>query len=412
MARRPGGNRRQDEAFPLWAIAAGVVAIIAMAAFVILIFVSGSNGEEDDDVVAVETTPTEEALTPDPDNDDGVDATPEPDEAVDEPEETATPTEDEDDSSQDEEPGETLTPEPSPEASPTPTPTPTPEPLTGDFGELPAADMPSGSPADAMNLTFNLDMSLQSVPSQAPVYQMQRRTWTADSAQQLATSLGIEADVIDQGNNSFRVEDETASVYVTSTLVQYIRTVSPEDEIPALPANDTLQQAARRWLLDHHLVGADIGPADVVHRDEDSGIAYVLVKPVEPPNIIAATPSAGISVRSDGAVVEAMIHWPQSLRSSTYGLRSAESLWEDARRGQQFVDINLAELPADFHGRSGTVTVTSASIAYTVAGSAVGEQFLVPVVVFAGNASIEGMSAPVPVQIYVQAVGAQAAPRG
>jgi hypothetical protein len=411
MARRPGGNRRQDEAFPLWAVAAGVVAIIVMAAFVIMILVSGSNGEEDDDdVAAVEPTPTEEALTPEPDNDDGVDATPEPDVAVDEPEETATPTDDEDDSSQDEEPAETPAPEPSPEVSPTPTPTPAP--LTGDFGELPAADMPSGSPADAMNLTFNLDMSLQAVPSQAPVYQMQRRSWTADSAQQLATFLDIEADVIDQGNNSFRAEDETASVYVTSTLVQYIRSVSPEDEIPALPANDTLQQVARRWLLDHHLVGADIGPVEVVHRDEDSGIAYVLVKPVEPPNIIAATPSAGISVRSDGAVVEAMIHWPQSLRSSTYGLRSAESLWEDARRGQQFVDINPAALPADFAGRSGTVTITSASIAYTVAGSSVGEQFLVPVVVFSGNASIDGMDAPVPVQIYVQAVGAQAAPRG
>jgi hypothetical protein len=413
MSRRPvpGRSPLQSDSFPVWGIVAGVAAIIIMAVFVILVIVSGNDDDEDENDVAIEPTPTAEVgtvtVTPDPEPEEANDepaATPDVPEATPTPEDETDETDDTDDTVEEE--------TPTPISEPIVEPTPTPAPLVGDFGDLPSADIPSGSPADALNLDYNLDMSLQTVPTQAPAYRLQRRVWDADSVAQLAESLDIDGEVVDQGNGSFRIEGSTASLYITPGLTQFVRTGPPPDDLPGLPGNDQLQQVARAWLLEHQLVGADIGPVEVLDRDEEDNLAFVLVKPVDPPNIIAATPSAGLSIRSDGVVVEAMVNWPQSLQSSMYGLRSAESLWNDASRGQQFVDINQAMLPPDFAGASGTVTITSASISYTLAGSPMGEQYLVPIVVFAGTATVDGAAQPIPVRIYVQAVGAQAAPRG
>jgi hypothetical protein len=312
----------------------------------------------------------------------------------------------------------TPTPTPIPIAEePVPTPTPAPQqpapeapPVVGDFGELPPSDMPSGSPAEALNMSFNLDMSLQAIPGQATVYQMNRRQWSLSDVQGLASRLGIDAQVVDQGGGSFRAEGGSASIYISPTTIQYVRPSSGESA-PALPGNDQLVQMARSWLVDNGLTGADVGSGQVLDRDEGSGRAFVLLKPVEPSEIISATPSAGVTVRGDGVVLEASINWPSSLSGSTYSLRSAENLWADATQGRGFIDIRAADLPANFQGAATTVTITSGGIAYTIAGSPQGSQYLVPVAVFTGTANVAG-SGGIPVRIYVPAVAAQAGPRG
>jgi hypothetical protein len=373
-----------------------------MIGVVALILVAGSNNDDEDEEVAadVNTTPTVVDDVETPELTPEIELSPTPEAVDDDDESMPTP-----------EPTPRETPEATPEpAEPTPAPSPTPPPLVGDFGELPASDMPSGSPAEALNLEFHLDMSLQAIPAQAPVYQIERRQWTIEDAANLASRLGIQGDVADQGD-SYRVEDEAASVYISSSMIQYIRPFTTE-EIPDLPENEQLAQMARAWLTDTGIVGADIGPAQVLDRDPDSGRAFILVKPVQPPDIISATPSASVTIRGDGVVTEAMVNWPRALHASTYGLRSPEDLWGDASRGRHFVDIDVNQLPAGFSGASGTVTITSSSLAYTISGSPQATQFLVPVVVFSGTANIQGADGPIPVRIYVEAVSAQASPRG
>jgi hypothetical protein len=391
--------------------------VLLMVIIFAVILASGADDDEVDgeETLAfdVDTTATAETVeTPEPDPEPAATPTPEPtpepedsDAGDDSDEITMTPT-----------PTptlETVAEEPPPE-EPTPVPQqpdPTPEPIVGEFGELPPGDMPSGSPAEALNLQFNLDMSLQAVPSQATVYQIQRRQWTLEDVQNLASRLEIDAEVVDQGNGSFRAEGASASIYISPNSVQYIRPSAP-DTVPELPGNDQLIEMARNWLTSNGLVGADVGTGQVLDRDAGSGRAFVQLKPVDPPSIISATPSAGVTVRGDGVVVEATLNWPASLYGSTYSLRSAEDLWADATQGRSFIEINVNDLPANFQGAGATATITNASVSYTIAGNPQGTQYLVPVVVFSGTATIEGGASPVPIRLYVQAAAAQAIPRG
>ncbi len=309
------------------------------------------------------------------------------------------------------------TPPKTPVAKPTPTLAPTPTPLVGDYGELPSADIPSGTPGSSrLQLTYHLNMSLQQIPQQADVYQLQPRTWTLADAQKLAKSLGITGAVTDQGSGSFRASGN-GDLYISNSLVQYVAsraesaTGTPTASQP-LPANDALVQTARGWLIQQDLLGAAIGPGSVTNRDEKQGVAQVQVKPVEPSQLLAAIPSANVTLDGAGNVLEAYVRWPASMPRSAYGLRSAADLWADASKGLGYIEIDDTLLPAGSGSLPGQATITSSSIAYTTAGAPETKQYLVPLVVFEGQATVAGASAPIPIKIYVAAAGAQAAPRG
>ncbi len=310
-------------------------------------------------------------------------------------------------------PSPAQTPSVAPSATPAPSPTtaPSPAPSGGEFGDLPAPEMPSGNPVNRrLSLNYRLDMSLQQIPTSAPVYQMLPKDWTREQVADLAQRLGVTGEIVDQGSGSFRASGG-GNLYVTENLVQYISDAKP----PAgeLPGDDVLIQSARNWLLDHNLLGgADIGPGSVQDRNTDTGRATVEIKPIEPDKILSAIPSASVIIGTDKSVVEANIRWPASLRKASYGLRSADELWADAGAGRGYVDIDPKLLPEGSNQLMGTATARSVGLAYTVAGTPATNQFLVPLVVFEGEAKINGVDAPVPVRIYVQSVSQQLAPRG
>ena len=401
---------------------AGAAALLLVVIVVVAIMAASDDEHDDDndetdDIELALDAEASETRTPEAEATEEEDLTPTPEPTI----EMTTPTPEPDDAAESELvmiPTPTPTPipvaeEPVPTEPPAPAPDqPAPEapPVTGDFGELPPADMPSGSAADSISLSFNLDMSLQSMPGQASVYQINRRQWTASDVQSMASRLGVNADVVDQGGGSFRAEGSSASVYVSPTTIQFVRSSSGDSE-PSLPGNDQLVQTARSWLVDNGLTGTGVGSGQVLDRDESTGRAFVQLKPAEPSRIISGTPSAGVTVRGDGVITEATITWPQSLSGSTYGLRSADNLWADATQGRGFVDIRASDLPGNFQGASGTVSITSGGIAYTIAGSSQGSQYLVPVAVFSGTATVNGTGG-IPVNIYVPAAAAQAGPRG
>jgi hypothetical protein len=399
----------------------GVVAVLLMIAIVFAVIASGGDDDDEDSEneteLAIDAETTETAMA---------DVTPTPEVTEEAP--TPTPVADEDEDEDAEESAEDeLTPTPTPtepavdeEVAAEPTPVseqeapesePEQEPVVGEFGELPAGDMPSGSPAEALSLQFNLNMNLQAMPAQANAYQIQRPQWSLEEAQNVAGRLGIDGEVVDQGGGSFRAEGSSASLHITPSNIQYVRSSSPEG-VPELPDNDTLVQMSRSWLTDNGLVGTGVGSGQVLDRNPEAGNAYVLLKPSEPAEIISGTPSASVFVRGDGVVTEASINWPAGLSGSTYSLRPAEDLWADAISGRGFVNIRASDLPANFQGASATATITNGGIAYTVAGSPQGTQYLVPVAVFSGTVSVEGSGGDVPVRIYVQAAAAQAVPRG
>ncbi len=314
--------------------------------------------------------------------------------------ETATPTE---------------TPEATPTEPPTPTPQPTPTPVIGDYGELPSADIPSGTPgARRLKLDYHLNLSLQAIPQQAPVYLLETRTWKKADVEQLAQSLGITGDVTDQGNGSFSASGGVGNLYISNSLVQFIATPNNAGTPTSgtLPGNDSLVQTARNWLIQQNLLGAAIGPGSVINRDEQQHLAQIQVKPVEPDQILSAIPSANVTVNASGDVLEAYVRWPASMPRSTYGLRSAADLWADASQGRGYVEIDDSSLPAGSSALTGQATITATSLAYTTAGAPETKQYLVPLVVFEGQATVDGVDNPIPIKIYVPAVGAQAAPRG
>ncbi len=314
-----------------------------------------------------------------------------------------------------------VTPEATPIETPTATPTateaPTPTPIVGDYGELPSADIPSGTPGSRrLQLEYHLNLSLQQIPQTAAVYLLQPREWTKTDAENLAKSLGITGAVEDQGNGSFRATG-SGDLYISNSLVQFIAprggtSNGTPTAVQPLPTNDALVQTARDWLIQQNLLGPAIGPGSVISRDEKQNVAQVQVKPVEPNQLLSAIPSANVTLDGSGKILEAYVRWPASMPRSTYGLRSAADLWADATAGLGYVEIDDSLLPAGAGSLPGQATITATSIAYTTAGAPETKQYLVPLVVFEGQATVAGVDKPIPVKIYVPAVGAQAAPRG
>lgn len=301
-----------------------------------------------------------------------------------------------------------------PAAQPTPTPVPRTTPAVGDFGELPPGDVPSGSSVPRpLELEYTLNMNVNQIPKSAPVYQLDARTWTQQEAANLAKALGITGAVQDQGGGSYRVSGG-GDLYISSGLVQYIAgpASAATPDTGRLAPNDTLIQAARTWLTRHNLAASNVGSGVVVSRDESAGQALVRIKPSQPETILSAVPSATIALSGSARVVEANVRWPGAMPSSSYGLRSGAEMWEDVLRKRGFVEIPADSVPGGSGALTGQVSITGVSLAYTTAGLPGEDQYLVPLVVFTGQANLTGGSAPVPVKIYVAAVGAQTTPRG
>jgi hypothetical protein len=79
--------------------------------------------------------------------------------------------------------------------------------------------------------------------------------------------------------------------------------------------------------------------------------------------------------------------------------------------GEGAIEADLTQVPGEGE-LTGTLTVHTISIAYSYAGSPAGDEFLVPLLVFSGDARLGEFDLTVPVSIYLPAVFGQAAPRG
>jgi hypothetical protein len=286
---------------------------------------------------------------------------------------------------------------------------PTEEPVIGEFGELPPPQLVSGGLARPLTLQYQLDVSLATAPTSAPVYLLLWPDWSVDGAAALAASLGIDGEVVDQGGGSYQASGSTGDLFIAPGVVQYISGVGPPDG--TIDNDGSLIATARQWLLDTGLVGADVGDGSILGRDEASQRAVVAFKPIDPSPMLAFVPSATVTLGPGGVVREANVRWPDNYAVSDYGLRSVDELWNEVLAGEGAIEADLTVVPGE-GALTGTLTVHTISIAYSYAGSPAGDEYLVPLMVFSGDARLGEFDLSVPVSIYLPAVFGQAAPRG
>jgi hypothetical protein len=273
---------------------------------------------------------------------------------------------------------------------------------------LPPAEVPSGGLARDLSLQYELGVGEDAIPSDAPVYLLQWPERTADDAAALAQRLGVVGEVITEGEGVYRIEGDGGSLYVTPNTLQFVGNVRTQG---TLEDDATLAANAQAWLLDNGLVGPEVDSGAVGSRDDAAGRATVTFAPVDPAPLLAAYPSARVTVGPGGVVFEAYVRWPAGYAIATYPLRSADELLNALAAGQGFIEADLSEVPGE-GALSGTMVITDVTLAYSTAGSGTGSEFLVPVVVFSGEAELVEVGVTVPITIYLAGASSESAPAG
>ncbi|MDW8060378.1 MAG: hypothetical protein RMK01_09920 [Thermomicrobium sp.] len=318
----------------------------------------------------------------------------------------------------------------------TPSPTPPPPVVVGDFGELPAPNLPQTAfPPGQVQLAYEAAFDLATIPREAPVYRLVPPDWDEARVAELARDLGIEGSVERTGAGSLVVRSTAGQLIVTGFTVQYQAaepaaspspttsetvptptaanslTPSTAAETPSLPPDTVLIDAARSWLERHRLVTTPLGPGVVRERLPALGIAIVTFGPAEPTPVLSAVPGATLAVAFDGTVRQAFVAWPRAMESSPYSLRPPEALWQDVVSGRGTLEIDEETLARASLPLRGTARIAEAELAWVDAGQGT-TRYLTPVVRFRGTATFAGLPEPVTVTVTVAAVAAQAAPRG
>lgn len=280
----------------------------------------------------------------------------------------------------------------------------TPGPADSELSsQLPPADLPT---MNEQGFVFELEStfagSLESAPTEAPVYEIALEQRDLASAQDIANRLGIDGEVTDQGGGSFAAEGN-GSLYITPGLVQYISASElPEGQ---LPSDEEAIAYAREWLRQTQLLPANIGEGVIETRVESPPRVFVTFKPVEPESLLSSYPGITIVMGPNGAILEASFRWAEIRSGDVYQLRDAQAAWLEVAERRAYLQ---ATVPADTFPQGATITGTaeyaSVSLSYTTSGVPGEAQYLQPVFVFTGQLTAEGSDQSFPITAYVPAL--------
>jgi hypothetical protein len=269
--------------------------------------------------------------------------------------------------------------------------------------QLPAADLPT---MNEQGFTFELESSwagsFDSVPTEAPVYQLVVPAYDQAAVEELASRLGIDGEVQDQGGGTFMVEGN-GSLFVTPGLQQYISIAEiPDGE---LPSDDEAIAYAREWLRQIQLLPANAGVGVVSARIEDPARVIVSIPPLVPENLITSYPAIAVTMGPNAVILEAAFRWAELSSADVYALLPIESAWTEVAERRSYLQ---AEIPADAFEPSSVITGTAAYdsvvIAYTSSGIPGQTQYLQPVYQFNGSVTPEGSDTSWPITAYVPAL--------
>src|SRR3954453_10618007 len=171
-----------------------------------------------------------------------------------------------------------------PDAAATPPPDTTPEADNSEIApELPPADLPSiNQQGYSFDLTGTLRTDLDSIPKQTPIYTVTREVTTKDDATRLVENLGIGADLVEQGTNSWSANG-TGSLFVSPDFIQYISQEAVGDG--DLPTGEDCVAFARGWPQTTGLLPPNIGNGSVTERSNDAKRLTVTFNAQEPGTI-------------------------------------------------------------------------------------------------------------------------------
>lgn len=277
--------------------------------------------------------------------------------------------------------------------------------------ELPPPDLPSSNQQGyQFQISSDSRIDLDAVPREAPVYALNWKEPTERRTERIAEKLGIEGEVNDRGNGSFDIQGDQ-QLFVSAGLVQFFSPNQPESG--DLPDDEAAIGFAREWLRTAGLLPNNVDDGNVVSRSEETNRVIVQFIPLEPENMIAAYPSAVVTIGPGGEIIEASVRWPEIDRYDIYQLRDPKDAWAEVASGEAYLDVDLPDGVADDKGVvSGKAVYTSIEIGYTTAGLPGGAQYLQPVYIFVGRFTPEGDDSSYRIRAYVSAVANSGAPVG
>jgi hypothetical protein len=269
--------------------------------------------------------------------------------------------------------------------------------------QLPAADLPT---MNEQGFTFELESSwtgsFDSVATEAPVYQLIVPTFDQAAVEELASRLGIEGEVQDQGGGTYMAEGN-GSLFVSPGLQQYISNA----EIPDgdLPSDDEAIAYAREWLRQIELLPANAGTGFVSARIEEPARVIVTIPPLRPENLITSYPAIQVTMGPNAVILEAAFRWADLSSGDIYALLPVETAWTEVAERRSYLQ---ADVPADAFEAGATISGSAAYdtvvIAYTSSGVPGQTQYLQPVYQFNGSLTPEGGDATWPITAYVPAL--------
>lgn len=277
--------------------------------------------------------------------------------------------------------------------------------------ELPPVDLPT---MNVQGFVFNIESTYNGTPggtpTDAPVYGMMLQKLDGDQAKSLADSLGIDADVKDQGNGTYSA-DGNGKLFVTPGLAQYVAPgSSPEGD---LASDSDVIAAAREWLRSKNQLPGNIGEGKIQEKVENPAQAIVSFSPVSPTPLISSIPSISVTVGAGNAIIEASWRWADITQADTYQLRPLAQAWTDVVERRSYVNVTL---PSDKYPDGSTIEgaaiYSSVSIAYAPSGVPGEQQYLQPIYVFTGTFTPKDTQDSYTITAYVAAIASSKQPVG
>lgn len=284
------------------------------------------------------------------------------------------------------------------------TPAPDSELVSETAAQLPAADLPSMNPQGfVFEVQSTFDGMFNDLPTEAPVYVMEQPNIDLEQAQAIASNLGIEGEVVEQGAGTFEAQGESGTLFVVPGMMQYISNA----EVPegAHPNDEEAVAFSREWLRQVSMLPGDVGQGRVQTRLENPPRVVVTFQPVRPAPLISASPNIRVTLGPEGTVLEAANQWARITEGELYQLRGTEAAWAEVESRRAYLETIL---PQDTFEPGATITgqatYTEVALAYTTSGIPGERQYLQPVYVFRGTLTPEGSEESYAITSYVPAL--------
>lgn len=164
--------------------------------------------------------------------------------------------------------------------------------------------------------------------------------------------------------------------------------------------------AARNWLNKSGLTPTDID-AGRVSRPL-TGQTWVTFHPQATGALIPQEPMIQVKLLGDGTIQEVAYRWPKTLQTEAATLRSVDAAWQEVVAGGGYLEA-FQTIPADLPPNTvfkGLAAMTRVSLGWGPASDGQ-QQYLVPLYVFEGSATLDnqptGQPATIPVRVYIAA---------